>query len=105
MLVEAALCLAEDADRISEHAGLVVFRNLSTPLTTTAITRHHRGAFYGLGVTPERVMSRALQTRTPVPGLFLAGQDVLRPGIPGALWGGVLAAASVDPNVFSNFAG
>lgn len=81
-------------------AKLVVFRNLSTPLSTAAITGHHHGAFYGIEVTPERVLSGALQTRTPIPGLFLAGQDVLTPGIPGALWGGLLAAASVDPRVF-----
>ncbi|WP_413717400.1 phytoene desaturase family protein [Silicimonas sp. MF1-12-2] len=81
-------------------AKLVVFRNLSTPLTTRAITGHHKGAFYGIDTTPDRLMSEALQTRTPVPGLFLAGQDVLSPGIPGALWGGVLAAASVDPMLF-----
>ncbi|WP_428671536.1 hypothetical protein, partial [Roseibium sp.] len=72
----------------------------STPLTTSAITGHYRGAFYGLDITPERVMTGALQARTPVPGLFLAGQDVMSPGIPGALWGGVFAAASVDPKVF-----
>ncbi len=83
-----------------ELADLVVFRNLSTPLTTNAITGHHKGAFYGIDTTPERLMSEALQTRTPVPGLFLAGQDVLSPGIPGALWGGVLAAATVDPKLF-----
>ncbi len=83
-----------------ELARLVVFRNLSTPLTTSAITGHYRGAFYGLDITPERVMTGALQARTPVPGLFLAGQDVMSPGIPGALWGGVFAAASVDPKVF-----
>jgi all-trans-retinol 13,14-reductase len=35
-------------------AKLVVFRNLSTPLTTQAITRHHKGAFYGLDTTPDR---------------------------------------------------
>ena len=29
-------------------AKLVVFRNLSTPLTTHAITGHHKGAFYGI---------------------------------------------------------
>ena len=81
-------------------AKLVVFRNLSTPLTTHAITGHHKGAFYGIDTTPERLMSEALQTRTPVPGLFLAGQDVLTPGLPGALWGGVLAAATVDPKLF-----
>jgi all-trans-retinol 13,14-reductase len=83
-----------------EVARLAVFRNLSTPLTTHAITGHHKGAFYGIDTTPDRLMSNALQTRTPVPGLFLAGQDVLTPGIPGALWGGVLAAATVDPRLF-----
>lgn len=83
-----------------ELAKLVMFRNLSTPLTTRAITGHHKGAFYGIDTTPDRLMSEALQTRTPVPGLFLAGQDVLTPGIPGALWGGVLAAATVDPMLF-----
>jgi len=88
-----------------ELARLVVFRDVATPLTTAAITGHHRGAFYGLDVTPERVMSGALQAKTPVPGLFLAGQDVASPGIPGALWGGLLAAASVDPKVFQKLRG
>lgn len=88
-----------------ELAKLVVFRDLSTPLTTTAITGHHQGAFYGLDVTPERVMSGALQAKTPVPGLFLAGQDVASPGIPGALWGGMLAAASVDPKLLKQIRG
>ncbi len=88
-----------------ELAELVVFRNLSTPLTTRAITGHHRGAFYGLDVTPERVMSGALQARTPVPGLFLTGQDVVSPGIPAALWAGLLAAASVDPKAFKKLRG
>ncbi|MGP6089170.1 phytoene desaturase family protein [Antarctobacter jejuensis] len=88
-----------------ELAELVVFRNLSTPLTTRAITGHHKGAFYGIDTTPERLMSDALQIRTPVPGLFLAGQDVLTPGIPGALWGGVLAAATIDPKLFRHLPG
>jgi all-trans-retinol 13,14-reductase len=88
-----------------EVAKLVVFRDLSTPLTTTAITGHHHGAFYGIDVTPERVLSRALQAKTPLPGLFLAGQDVLSPGIPGALWGGLLAAASMDLKLFRELPG
>lgn len=81
-------------------AKLVVFRNLSTPLSTEAITGHHHGGFYGIDVTPERVLSDALQAKTPVPGLILSGQDVLSPGIPGALWGGIFAAASIDPKVW-----
>ena len=86
-------------------AKLVVFRNLSTPLSTEAITGHHHGGFYGIDVTPERVLSDALQAKTPVPGLMLAGQDVLSPGIPGALWGGIFAAASVDPKVWRKLPG
>lgn len=81
-------------------AKLVVFRNLSTPLSTEAITGHYRGGFYGIDVTPKRVLSDALQVKTPVPGLILSGQDVLTPGIPGALWGGIFAAASIDPKVW-----
>jgi len=88
-----------------ELADLVVFRELSTPLATSAITGHHEGAFYGLDVTPKRVMSNALRAATPIKGLYLAGQDVVSPGIPGALWGGLLAAASVNPNVFKHFRG
>jgi phytoene dehydrogenase-like protein len=73
---------------------------LATPLSTTTYTGHRKGAFYGLDVTPERVMCDGLRARTPIRGLFLAGQDVASPGIPGALWGGLLSAASFDPKVF-----
>ena len=88
-----------------ELAKLVVFRNLSTPLSTASITGHHHGEFYGIDVTPERVLSGALQAKTPIPGLFLAGQDVLSPGIPGALWGGIFAAASIDAKVWRELPG
>ena len=49
------------------------------------------------------MLSDALNARTPVPGLFLTGQDVLSPGIAGALWGGMLGAAAIDPRVFQKF--
>ena len=86
-------------------AKLVVYRELATPLSTVTFTGHRKGAFYGLDVTPERVMCDGLRAKTPIPSLFLAGQDVASPGIPGALWGGLLAAASVDPKVFRQFRG
>ena len=95
----AEVLFAQFEQHFPRLARLVVFRNLSTPLSTASITGHHHGAFYGVDVTPERVFSAALQTRTPIPGLYLGGQDVVSPGIPGALWGGVLAAASVDPKL------
>jgi len=83
-------------------AKLVVFRELATPLSTVAITGHRKGAFYGLDVTPDRMLSDALRVKTPIKGLYLSGQDAASPGIPGALWGGVLCAGSIDPNVFKH---
>ena len=80
-------------------AKLVEYRELATPLSTVAFTGHRKGAFYGLDVTPERVMCDGLRAKTPIPGLYLSGQDVASPGIPGALVGGLLSAASVDPKV------
>ncbi|MEW9921392.1 phytoene desaturase family protein [Marimonas sp. MJW-29] len=95
--------MAQFAQYFPDLAKLVVFRDLATPLSTVDFTGHREGAFYGLDVTPERVMCDALRAKTPIPGLFLAGQDVASPGIPGALWGGLLSAASLDPKVMTKF--
>ena len=95
--------MAQFESYFPDLAKLVVYRELATPLSTISFTGHREGAFYGLDVTPERVMCDALRAKTPIPGLFLAGQDVASPGIPGALWGGLLSAASVDPKVFKHF--
>ncbi len=84
-------------------APLVVYRELGTPLATALFTGHEKGGFYGVETTPRRMLSEALNARTPVPGLFLTGQDVLSPGIAGALWGGMLGAAAIDPRVFQRF--
>jgi hypothetical protein len=63
---------------------------------------HNFGAFYGLEVTPRRMLSDALRMKTPVEELYLAGQDALTPGIPGAMWGGFLGAANIDPKIFTH---
>ncbi len=84
-------------------APLVVYRELGTPLATAAFTAHENGGFYGLETTPRRMLSDALSPRTPVPGLFLTGQDVMSPGIAGALWGGLLSAAAIDPRIYTKF--
>ncbi len=97
--------MAQFESYFPDLAKLVVYQDLATPLSTVAFTGHRKGAFYGLDVTPERVMCDALRAKTPIPGLFLTGQDVASPGIPGALWGGLLSAASVDPKVFRHIQG
>jgi phytoene dehydrogenase-like protein len=95
--------MAMFAERFPELAEMVVYRELATPLSTVSYTGHREGAFYGLDVTPARVLSDALHAPTTVPGLYLSGQDVVSPGIPGALMGGLLCAASIDPQVFEQF--
>lgn len=82
---------------------LIVHCELGTPLATASFTGHEKGGFYGIETTPRRLLSDALKARTPVPGLFLSGQDVATPGIAGALMGGMLGAAAIDPRVFQKF--
>ena len=82
---------------------LVAHSELATPLATVTFTGHKQGGFYGVETTPRRLFSQALSARTPIPGLFLSGQDVLSPGIAGSLWGGMLSAAAIDPRVFRKF--
>ena len=86
-------------------APLIVYHELGTPLATARFTAHEEGGIYGLEVTPRRVLSEVLNPRTPVAGLFLSGQDVMTPGIAGALFGGVFCAAAIDPKVFSELKG
>jgi all-trans-retinol 13,14-reductase len=82
-------------------APMVVYEELGTPLATAKFTAHEKGGFYGLETTPRRMMSDALSQRTPIAGLFLAGQDVLTPGIAGSLWSGMLTAAAIDPRIYT----
>ncbi|GAB5452212.1 MAG: NAD(P)/FAD-dependent oxidoreductase [Halioglobus sp.] len=81
-------------------APLLVYHELGTPLATAAFTGHEKAGFYGVETTPRRLLSKALNASTPVPGLFLSGQDVMSPGIAGALAGGMLGAGAIDPRVF-----
>lgn len=83
-------------------AELIVFHELSTPLATASITGHRMGSFYGLDVTPHRITTDALRMKTPIEGLYLTGQDVLTPGVPGAFWGGLLCATSIDPKLLTH---
>lgn len=80
-------------------APLIAYREVSTPLSTVAFTGAQHGAIYGLEPSPRRFLSASLRAQTPVPGLYLAGQDVASVGITGAMMGGMLAAAAIDPTL------
>jgi all-trans-retinol 13,14-reductase len=92
--------MAAFTEKFPALAPLVVYRELGTPLATVSFTGHEKGGFYGVETTPRRLLSDALDARTPLPGLFLAGQDVMTPGIAGALMGGMFSAAAIDPRVY-----
>ncbi len=81
-------------------AERIVFHELATPLSHAAFANAPQGAMYGLRMTAERLLDQALHARTPVPGLYLAGQDVTSLGIQGAAMGGFLAAAAVQPRLW-----
>jgi len=89
-------------EKFPDLSPLVVHRELGTPLATVSFTGHEKGGIYGVETTPRRMLSDALNARTPVSGLFLSGQDVMSPGIAGALAGGMLGAAAIDPRVFQH---
>jgi len=86
-----------------ELAEMVVFMELATPFSVVSTTGHRNGAFYGVEATPKRMLSDALRMKTPIDGLYLSGQDVTTPGIPSALWSGLLCAANIEPKVFTHF--
>jgi all-trans-retinol 13,14-reductase len=78
-------------------APMVKFVASSTPVSVATYTGAEHGAMYGLSTAPERFLSDALRPRTPIGGLFLAGQDACCPGVTGALMGGLMAAVSFEP--------
>lgn len=87
-------------------ADLVAYAELATPLTFRTYQNSIDGAFYGLPASPERLLSPLATPRTPIKGLYLAGQDALTPGIIGAAAGGarcvvVMLGGDKTPAVFS----
>ena len=88
-------------DQYLEHyphlAPLVKFSELSTPLSTHHFARSQEGAIYGIASEPGRFLEEKLTPKTPVSGLYMAGVDVMAPGIAGAIGGGALAAAAAEP--------
>jgi all-trans-retinol 13,14-reductase len=83
-------------------APLIVQTELSTPLSSVAFTAAEHGGVYGLEASPRRFLSNSLNAKTPVRGLYLAGQDVGSTGITGAMMGGMLAAAALEPQVLAH---
>jgi all-trans-retinol 13,14-reductase len=80
---------------VPQTKGRVVHAELSTPLSTKHFAAWEHGEIYGLDHGPERFRQRWLKPKTKVPGLYLAGQDVVTCGVAGALLGGILCASAL----------
>ena len=75
--------------------GKVDHCELSTPISTRHFTGNEHGEIYGMAATPARLTDRQLRAQTPIPGLYLAGQDVGVLGVTGAMFGGLIAASAI----------
>ncbi len=82
-------------EQMPQLRGKVAFFEISTPLTTAHFAGYGRGELYGIDHTPQRFGADFLQPATPIPGLYLTGQDIVSCGVAGAMFGGVLTATTV----------
>ncbi|HYD43570.1 MAG TPA: NAD(P)/FAD-dependent oxidoreductase [Anaeromyxobacter sp.] len=92
-IADALLATAEE--RLPGLTGLVVHRELSTPLSTTHFTAHPAGESYGVPALAGALRQPWRTARTPIRGLHLAGADALFLGVVGAGMGGLAAALRV----------
>lgn len=97
--------LAQFRRHFPRLSPLIDFHELSTPLSQASYVGAERGAMYGIEMSAARLRSDALRVRTPVAGLYLAGQDAASMGIQGAFMGGYMAAASLEPRLWLEMEG
>ena len=76
-------------------ADAVRYEEVATPLSIEHYTSHSQGCFYGLPLTPQRLNAGLTTPETPIPGLFLTGQDAGFPGIVGATMAGWTSACRI----------
>jgi all-trans-retinol 13,14-reductase len=92
--------LAQFNEHFPALAPMVQLVEASTPITVAIYTGAEHGAMYRLATTPRRFLSPSLRPRTPIGDLLLAGQDACTPGVTGAMMGGLMAAASLEPQLW-----
>jgi all-trans-retinol 13,14-reductase len=87
-------------DQFPQVKGHVVFTELGTPLTNNHFMAAHEGEVYGASHTTQRytVWQDALKPSTPIPGLYLTGQDIFCDGVGAALISGAITAFRASPS-------
>jgi all-trans-retinol 13,14-reductase len=85
----------------------VEYLEVGTPVTNNYYLNTPRGEIYGLDHTAQRFgdpeISMHLRAETEIPGLLLTGQDITSCGFTGALFGGLMSAATaLNRNLYSD---
>jgi all-trans-retinol 13,14-reductase len=75
--------------------GKIDVYELSSPLTTKNFVNYDKGELYGIDHTPSRFNQKFLRPKTPIKNLYLTGQDIVSAGVGGALFSGLITAASI----------
>jgi phytoene dehydrogenase-like protein len=88
--------LREVEERFPGLVGDVAVREVATPLNWMDSLRAPHGGPYGPAMTPVQAGRFRFRTRTPVQGLFLAGQGVISMGVSPVLLSGRLAAHAAE---------
>jgi all-trans-retinol 13,14-reductase len=73
----------------------IVHTDVGTPLSTNNFLATDEGECYGRSATPGRWLCPDLSPYTPVPNLYLTGQDVCTLGLTGAIFGGYLTSCAI----------
>jgi all-trans-retinol 13,14-reductase len=77
---------------VPQVKGRVIYKELSTPLSTRHFANYSRGEMYGLEHSPARFRNKNLRPDTHIKGFFLTGQDITSCGVTGGLMAGLLTA-------------
>jgi all-trans-retinol 13,14-reductase len=82
-------------DHLPQLKGKIDTYELSSPLTTKNFVNYNKGELYGLDHTPSRFNQKFLRPKTPIKNFYLTGQDIVSAGVGGALFSGLITAASI----------
>lgn len=75
--------------------GKVIYKELSTPLSTEKFTSYQSGEIYGIAHDKKRFSSKLLRPRTKIKGLYMVGQDITVVGVAGAMMSGLICACVI----------
>ena len=81
--------------QLPQLKGKIDCFELSSPLTTKNFVNYNKGELYGIDHTPSRFNQKFLRPKTPIKNLYLTGQDIVSAGVGGALFSGLITAASI----------